>query len=65
MLPLEKNILKKVNLGSEKKQMKISHYKEVFSRKFSIKINGQSKTMTLLSKEMKEMLICYLSIGNS
>jgi hypothetical protein len=34
MLPLEKNIQKKVNLGSEKKkQMKIHIVKEVFSRK--------------------------------
>jgi hypothetical protein len=29
MLPLEKKYTKKVNLGSEKKQMKISHCKEV------------------------------------
>jgi hypothetical protein len=37
--------------------------KKYLSEKFSIKINGQAKSMNLLSKEMEgDVLICYLSI---
>jgi hypothetical protein len=43
--------------------MKISHLLEVFSRKFKALKSTESKTMTLLSKEMEgDVLICYLSI---
>ena len=59
-----KKYSKKVNLGSEKEtDDDLTLLKKYLSEKFSIKINGQSKSMTLLSKEMEgDVLICYLSI---
>ncbi|MFV8354811.1 DUF6702 family protein [Flavobacterium sp. XS1P32] len=59
-----KKYTKKVNLGSEKETDEdLTLLKKYLAEKFSIKINGQSKTMTLLSKEMEgDVLICYLNI---
>ena len=59
-----KKYTKKINLGSDKETDEDSILlKKYLSEKFSIKINGQSKSMTLLSKEMEgDVLICYLSI---
>lgn len=55
---------KKINLGSEKETGEdLILLKKYLSEKFSIKINGQSKPINLLSKEMEgDVLICYLSI---
>ena len=59
-----KKYTKKINLGSEKETDEdLILLKKYLNEKFSIKINGQSKYMNLLSKEMEgDVLICYLSI---
>ena len=59
-----KKYTKKVNLGSEKETIEdLSLLKKYLSEKFVIKINGQTKSMVLLSKEMEgDVLLCYLSI---
>ena len=51
-------------MGSEKETVEdLSLLKKYLGEKFNIKINGQSKSMMLLSKEMEgDVLICYLSI---
>ena len=56
---------KKINLGSEKETGEdLILLKKYLSEKFSIKINGQSKPINLLSKEMEgDVLICYLSLN--
>jgi hypothetical protein len=59
-----KKYAKKINLGSEKEtDGDLTLLKKYLSEKFTIKINGQFKSMALLSKEMEgDVLICYLSI---
>lgn len=59
-----KKYTKKINLGSDKEtEEDLILLKKYFNEKLSVKINGQSKSMTLLSKEMEgDVLICYLSI---
>ena len=59
-----KKYTKKVNLGSEKETVEdLALLKKYLTEKFSIKVNGQPKSMVLLSKEMEgDVLICYLSI---
>ena len=51
-------------MGSEKETVEdLALLKKYLAEKFSIKVNGQPKSMVLLSKEMEgDVLICYLSI---
>ncbi|MGO4906133.1 DUF6702 family protein [Flavobacterium sp. W20_MBD1_R3] len=55
---------KKINLGSQKETAEdLVLLKKYLTEKFSIKINGHSTAMHLLSKEMEgDVLICYLTI---
>lgn len=55
---------KKINLGSENETVEeVNFLKKYFSEKFYIKVNGQTKPIHFLSKEMEgDVLICYLSI---
>ena len=61
---LEKKYSKKLYLGSEKETPEgIVLLKKYFSENFFIKVNGQSKTINLLSKELEgDVLVCYSSI---
>ena len=61
---LEKKYQKKINLGSEKEtEEDLNLFKKYFAEKFSVKVNGQTKTLLFLSKEMEgDVLICYFSI---
>lgn len=61
---LEKKYSKKMYLGSEKETPEgIVLLKKYFSENFFIKVNGQSKTINLLSKELEgDVLVCYSSI---
>lgn len=61
---LEKKYSKKLYLGSEKETPEgIVLLKKYFSENFFIKVNGQSKTINLLSKESEgDVLVCYSSI---
>jgi hypothetical protein len=61
---LEKKYNKKLNLGSEKESPEeILLLKKYFLEKFSVKVNGQSKTINFLSKELEgDVLVCYCSI---
>ena len=55
---------KKMNLGSENESVDdVTLLKKYFSEKFYIKVNGQTKPILFLSKEMEgDVLICYFSI---
>jgi hypothetical protein len=59
-----KKYSKKINLGSENESVDdINFLKKYFSEKFYIKVNGQTKPIHFLSKEMEgDVLICYLSM---
>ncbi|RYJ52783.1 hypothetical protein DR871_001645 [Flavobacterium petrolei] len=59
-----KKYSKKINLGSENESVDdINFLKKYFSEKFYIKVNGQTKSIHFLSKEMEgDVLICYFSI---
>ena len=61
---LAKKYQKKINLGSEKEtEEDLNLFKKYFAEKFSVKVNGQTKTLLFLSKEMEgDVLICYFSI---
>ncbi|MFV5698586.1 DUF6702 family protein [Flavobacterium sp. ZT3R17] len=61
---LEKKYNKKLNLGSEKESPEeILLLKKYFLEKFSVKVNGQSKIINFLSKELEgDVLVCYCSI---
>jgi hypothetical protein len=61
---LEKKYKKKVFLGTDKETVEsMDLLKKYLSENFSIKVNGQSKSMNFLSKEMDgDVLVCYLSI---
>jgi hypothetical protein len=61
---LEKKYNKKLNLGSEKESPEeILLLKKYFLEKFSVKVNGQSKTINFLSKELEgDVLVCYCNI---
>lgn len=60
---LEKKYQKKINLGSEKEtEEDLNLFKKYFAEKFTIKVNGQTKPLLFLSKEMEgDVLICYFS----
>src|SRR6478735_1800218 len=61
---LEKKYKKKFFLGTENESAEsVELLKKYLSDNFAIKVNGQSKPMNLLSKEMDgDVLVCYLSI---
>lgn len=59
-----KKYSKKINLGAENESVDdINFLKKYFSEKFYIKVNGQTKPILFLSKEMEgDVLICYFSM---
>lgn len=59
-----KKYSKKINLGSENETVEdVTFLKKYFSEKFYIKVNGQTKPIQFLSKEMEgDVLICYFSM---
>ncbi|MFE3846572.1 DUF6702 family protein [Flavobacterium sp. LB3P45] len=61
---LEKKYNKKLNLGTEKEASEeVILLKKYLAENFSIKVNGQSKPMTFLSKELDgDVLVCYSNI---
>lgn len=60
---LEKKYNKKFFLGSDKETVEsIESLKKYLAENFIIKVNGQSKTMNFLSKEVDgDVLVCYLN----
>jgi hypothetical protein len=60
---LEKKYNKKHYIGTAKESPEdVVMLKKYFAENLTIKVNGQSKSMNLLSKEMEgDVLICYLS----
>ncbi|MBZ4036951.1 hypothetical protein K6T82_19445 [Flavobacterium sp. 17A] len=64
---MEKKYHKKTFVGTSKEtQADIDLFKKYLSENFSIKVNGQSKTITYLSKEIEadDVLVCYSRITN-
>ncbi len=63
-LAIEKKYGKKVYLGSEKESADDQGVlKKYFAENFQIKVNGQSKLITFLSKELEgDVLICYCRV---
>jgi hypothetical protein len=61
---IEKKFSQKIQLGSKNEtDTDVVLFKKYFNEKFSIKVNGQIKTIQFLSKEMEgETLICYFKI---
>ncbi|PZX93640.1 hypothetical protein DOS84_09525 [Flavobacterium aquariorum] len=61
---LEKKYNKKFFLGTDKETVEsIDLLKKYLAENFTIKVNGQPKTMNFLSKEMDgDVLVCYLNI---
>jgi hypothetical protein len=61
---LEKKYKKKFYLGTDNEsQESVAFLKKYLAEKFSIKVNGQTKTMNFLSKEIDgDVLVCYLNI---
>ncbi len=62
---IEKKYHKKSYIGTEKEtQADVDLLKKYLSENFTIKINGQSKTITFLSKEVEsdDVLVCYSRI---
>ncbi|MBG6186264.1 DUF6702 family protein [Flavobacterium sp. CAN_S2] len=59
-----KKYSKKINLGAENESVNdVNFLKKYFSEKFYIKVNGQTKPILFLSKEMEgDVLICYFSV---
>jgi hypothetical protein len=63
-ITLEKKYKKKFFLGTDKETAEsIDFLKKYFAENFIIKVNGQTKTMNFLSKEMDgDVLVCYSSV---
>ncbi|MBB4800092.1 hypothetical protein HNP37_000131 [Flavobacterium nitrogenifigens] len=64
---MEKKYNKKTFIGTSKEtQADIDLFKKYLSENFSIKVNGQSKTIAFLSKEAEadDVLVCYSRITN-
>lgn len=62
---LEKKYHKKTFVGTEKEtQADVDLFKKYLAENFTIKINGQSKPITFLSKEVEssDVLVCYSRI---
>jgi hypothetical protein len=60
---LAKKYNKKVFLGTDKESVEdVNSLKKYLAENFTIKVNGQTKTMNFLSKEMDgDVLVCYLN----
>jgi hypothetical protein len=64
---MEKKYHKKTFVGTSKEtQADVDLLKKYLSENFSIKVNGQSKEITFLSKEVEadDVLVCYSRIKN-
>lgn len=63
---LEKKYNKKFFLGTDKETPEsVDLLKKYLAEKFAIKVNGQSKNMNFLSKEIDgDVLVCYLSVND-
>ena len=63
-LAIEKKYGKKVSLGSEKESVDDQGVlKKYFTENLQIKVNGQSKPVAFLSKELEgDVLICYCRV---
>jgi hypothetical protein len=64
---IEKKYHKKTYIGTEKETPEdLDLLKKYLSENFTIKINGQSKPITFLSKEVEasDLLVCYSRIKN-
>lgn len=62
---LEKKYKKKIFIASEKNSAEELLFKEYVINRFSIKVNGQTKPLNFLSKEVDgDELVCYLNIKN-
>jgi hypothetical protein len=61
---LAKKYNKKTFLGTDKESVEdVSLLKKYLAENFSIKVNGQLRTMNFLSKEMDgDVLVCYLNV---
>ncbi|WP_348822711.1 DUF6702 family protein [Flavobacterium aestuarii] len=61
---LEKKYSRKFFLNTDKETPEsVDFLKKYLADNFSVKVNGQTKTMNFLSKEMDgDVLVCYLSI---
>jgi hypothetical protein len=61
---IEKKFNKKIQLGTENEtDSDLVLFKKYFNEKFTIKVNGQLKTVQFLSKELEgDVLICYFKI---
>jgi hypothetical protein len=61
---LEKKYNKKLYLGTEKESPEeMLLLKKYFLEKFSVKVNGQTKAVNFLSKELEgDILICYCNV---
>lgn len=62
---MEKKYHKKTFFGTSKEtQADLDLFKKYFSENFSIKVNGQTKAITFLSKEVEadDVLVCYSRI---
>ncbi|RBN50402.1 DUF6702 family protein [Flavobacterium psychrolimnae] len=59
-----KKYSKKINLGSENETIEdVNLLKKYFSEKFYLRVNGQTKPLHFLSKEMEgDVLICYFNM---
>jgi hypothetical protein len=64
-LALEKKYGKKTNLGLEKETVEdLNLLKKYFNENLIIKVNGQTKPLTFLSKEVEgDVLICYCRVA--
>jgi hypothetical protein len=60
---LTKKYNKKIFLGTDKESVEdVNSLKKYLAENFTIKVNGQTKTMIFLSKEMDgDVLVCYLN----
>jgi hypothetical protein len=60
---LEKKYNKKAFLGTDKESAEdVNSLKKYLAENFTIKVNGQAKTINFLSKEMDgDVLVCYLN----
>lgn len=61
---LTKKYNKKTFLGTDKESVEdVNLLKKYLAENFAIKVNGQTKTMNFLSKEMDDdVLVCYLNV---
>jgi hypothetical protein len=61
---IEKKYNKKTFLGTDKESVEdVNSLKKYLAENFAIKVNGQTKAMNFLSKEIDEdVLVCYLNV---